>query len=224
MIIFEGKSLYSNFVKSELSNEKYIPVNILDEIPKNCTEEVAIVSTFLNLSTIKADWDLCFIHTHHSSWQQLMVYKQGILNKMKINRVSSKVDLIMQSKDEVFFVAEGKKKYKDFFSSLSEIKKISKSMGDVDKYIDSLVGHKTKKINSFLCNIELPQINSEFFLQKELATIKESIQLRHLNKIIETEYVVIAVFSLNNTTYFKTFFSENFNIELKELFYNVFEK
>ncbi|MCR2100682.1 hypothetical protein [Campylobacter upsaliensis] len=59
ILILNDKEVITSFEISLPIQNNYYPCN-LNIAPKNINEEVAIVSTYLNQSTIKAGWNLCF--------------------------------------------------------------------------------------------------------------------------------------------------------------------
>ena len=102
ILILNGNMCITS-LQIQITTSNYLPRNILSIQPTSSTEEMAIVSTYLNQSTINSNWRLCFIHTHHSSWQQLVIYEGDKEIQQKVDRVSTKVDLIMQ-KDNQFMI------------------------------------------------------------------------------------------------------------------------
>lgn len=209
-VVINGDTFISNFENASANNGNYLPKNIVNEKKKEITEEIAIISTFLQLGSIKSNWDLCFIHTHHSSWQQLILYKNNIISKkIKINRNQEKVDLVMQ-KNNIYFIGEGKKQYRSFFSTKEEVNKISSGIKNILKEIKKNY-HKSKEVCAFICVVEIPEVNSEFFLESTINEIKESIKIGHLDKIVTKNYLVIIVYEINKKTFFKLLFSEIFN-------------
>jgi hypothetical protein len=164
------------------------------------------------------------IAIHHSSWQQIRVrnYK-GVIDTAKIGRNDSKVDLVMQSQENLFFAAEGKKAYTDFFSSTTERAKIEVAFNNIRKLIDDLYGGpNSEKLVAFLCLLDIPEVNSEFFLKAEKRKITDSIAAGHLNKLANQEFLVIGVYTINFVTHFETFYSPNFDVKMKDLFNEIF--
>jgi hypothetical protein len=130
----------------------------------------------------------------------------------KIGRNDAKVDLLMQDKEERFLVAEGKRSYANFFSSAQEKIKIHNAFKNISKIIDDLYASKnTKKITSLICMLDVPALNSDFFLDQERRKIVESIKLGHVSEITDEEFVVIGVYVLNSKTLFELFFSQGFD-------------
>jgi hypothetical protein len=189
------KEPISNFVKNNLTSLK----------PKDSTEEVAVVSTFLNQSTIRANWNLCFIHTHHSSWQQIFI--DGV--QQKINRVSTKIDLIMQDKEK-FMLAEGK----DQYQSILNDNKIKQALKDAGELIDNAYKKNTIKFDAFLYNLNTnPLKDPDFYADREQVTVKEGVLRGHFKDIANhSDYMVIIVYqNSKNQTKFRLVFSPNFN-------------
>ena len=187
---------------------------------------MGVVSTYLQMGVIGSDWDVCMIAIHHSSWQQIRIRdKSDYLDTAKIGRNDSKVDLVMQSQDNVFFAAEGKRKYTDFFSSPTERNKIEAAFNNIRAVIDELYKSKVdKKIISFICLLDVPEVDSKFFLDSEKQKITASIATGHLNKLANQEFVVIGSYTLKGVSKFELFFSERFppdiKIRLVEIFPN----
>lgn len=221
VLIINDSKIYTNFKKSEKSSSLFIPQNLTEIKPKHETEEIAVVSTFLNLGTIKSDWRLCFIHTHHSSWQQLVILKKDISRHLKINRNDSKIDLIMQN-DERFILAEGKEKYESFFNTQKEIDKIRTALINSGSSIDGIMNKNTEKIYSFICLLDIPEINGDFFFEKHINIIEDSVISGHLDQIVNGNYVVIVVYKIKNVTLFKLIFSEQFDMNNKIYFEDIF--
>jgi hypothetical protein len=222
-VVINGDTLITNFNK--VSNEKnnFFPKEIISLKKNNNTEEIAIISTFLQLGSIKSDWDLCFIHTHHSSWQQLILYKNNIISqKLKINRNQDKIDLVMQ-KNDIYLIGEGKKEYRNFFSTKEEIYKISSSIKNISSQIKKNYLN-TYEIYSFICIVNIPEVNSNFFLNSTVDEIEKSIKNDHLEKIVSKDYLVIIVYEINKKTLFKLIFSEIFKSNIKENIINIFSE
>ena len=132
---------------------------------------MAIVSTYLNQSTINSDWELCFIHTHHSSWQQLVIHKGAIAIQQKIDRVSTKVDLIMQQQN-LFMIAEGKNGYYDIIRDT----KIQRAMLLASNKINELYKDENQQFDAFVYNLEtVPEKNPAFYVSQEAKTVKMAI-------------------------------------------------
>jgi hypothetical protein len=189
------KEPISSFVKNNLTSLK----------PKDSTEEVAVVSTFLNQSTIRANWNLCFIHTHHSSWQQIFI--DGV--QQKINRVSTKIDLIMQDKEK-FMLAEGK----DQYQSILNDNKIKQALKDAGELIDNAYKKNTIKFDAFLYNLNTnPLKDPDFYADREEVTVKEGVLRGHFKDIANhSNYMVIIVYqNSKNQTKFRLVFAPNFN-------------
>jgi hypothetical protein len=193
---------------------KYSPVSIQKTIPNGTTEEMAVVSTYLNQSTIKSNWELCFIHTHHSSWQQLVIFDGEKYQQQKNNRISTKVDLIMQQHNQ-FMIAEGKDHYNDILND----EKIKISMKNASDIIDNIYKTTNIKFNAFLYNLPTtPSKDPEYYVDCEEKTVSGGIQLGHFNDISNSDnFVVIIVYSdSNNKTKFRLIYSPKFDITLRK--------
>jgi hypothetical protein len=192
---------------------KYSPVSIQKTTPNGTTEEMAVVSTYLNQSTIKSNWELCFIHTHHSSWQQLVIFDGSKYQQQKNNRVSTKVDLIMQQQNQ-FMIAEGK----DHYNAILNDEKIKLSMENASDTIDKIYKTTNIKFNAFLYNLPTtPSKNPEYYVDCEEKTVAGGIKLGHFNSISNSDnFVVIIVYSdSNNKTRFRLVYSPKFDAILK---------
>lgn len=176
------------------------------------------------MGVIGSDWDVCMIAIHHSSWQQIRIRdKSNYLDTAKIGKNDSKVDLVMQSPDNVFFAAEGKRKYTDFFSSPAERNKIEAAFKNIRKVIDDLYKSKiNKKIASFICLLDVPEVDSKFFLDSERKKISASIAAGHLNTIANQEFVVIGAYTLRGISNFELFFSDKFPDEIHQRLIDIF--
>lgn len=218
-----------------IDNDKFIP-NLPNEItysnydieslisvkPTALTEEMAVVATYLNQTTIKSNWLLCFIHTHHSSWQQLVIYKEDEEIQEKIDRVSTKIDLITQ-KDNIFMLAEGKNNFQDILKD----GKIQKAIEWSSKKIDKLYKNKNFQFDAFIYNLEtIPSKDPEFFANREVGTVSESIKLGHFDDIAFHENFVIIIVYLdeNRKTKFKLVYSPKFNTSMKNILDMEFEQ
>lgn len=209
LLILSNGEIVSQFKLPTAIKTNYFPANIKAVIPHSSTEEVAVVSTYLNQSTIKSDWELCFIHTHHSSWQQISINKV----QQKINRVSTKLDLIMQQND-TFMLAEGKDKYQSILSD----PKIKQAMKNAGGMIDEAYQKVSMKFNAFLYNLSTtPTKDPEYYAKQEVATVTGGIKLGHFNDIAnEDDFVVIIVYiDREKNTRFKLVFSDKFDATLK---------
>ena len=191
----------------------YIPTSIQKTTPNGTTEEMAVVSTYLNQSTIKSNWELCFIHTHHSSWQQLVIFDGSKYQQQKNNRISTKVDLIMQQKNQ-FMIAEGK----DHYNAILNDEKIKTSMKNASDTIDKIYKTTNIKFNAFLYNLPTtPSKNPEYYVDCEEKTVAGGIKLGHFNSISNSDnFVVIIVYSDNSyKTKFRLVYSPKFDSTLK---------
>jgi hypothetical protein len=189
---------------------EHFPASIESVIPSASTEEVAVVATYLNQSTINSNWKLCFIHTHHSSWQQVVIddFQQ------KINRVSTKLDLIMQY-DNQFMLAEAKDRY----NSILTDQKIKKAMQDAGKLIDAMYSKPAKKFNAFLYNLPTsPTKDPDYYAESEASTVAGGIKLGHFKDIaFDKDFVIIIVYAdIKNATRFRLVFSDDFDNKLRD--------
>jgi hypothetical protein len=209
LLLLSNGILIDKFVVPKFTKSGHQPINLLIEKPISSTEEVAVVSTYLNQSTIKSDWNLCFIHTHHSSWQQIVI--EGI--QEKINRVSTKLDLIMQQ-HSLFMLAEGKDKYQSILSD----RKIQQAMKNASETIDALYKSESKKINAFIYNLQTqPDKDPDFYAESEEIMVKGGIERGHFFDIAhDKNFLVIIVYNDSEShTKFKLIFSNNFDLNLK---------
>lgn len=210
ILILDNKDLISTYVASPHQPNHYHPTDIVNEHPLNTTEEVAVVSTYLNQTTIKSDWELCFIHTHHSSWQQIII--SG--HQAKIGRVSTKLDLILQQGNK-FLLAEGKNHYQDILND----PKIRHAITDTEKMIDRLYGQPSLKSAAFLYNLPInPQKNPEHCADEEESKVRKDIELGNFDNVVpHGDYVVIIVYTNSNyETKFRLVFSDGFDADLKK--------
>ncbi len=212
LIILNDSEIYTKLPwKKEFDD--YFPLSLNEVIPISTTEEMAVVSIYLNQSTINAEWKLCFIHTHHSSWQQMVIFKEEKEIQQKIDRVSTKVDLIMQDKD-LFMIAEGKNDYLDIIKD----SKIKRAMCLASEKIDDLFGRANKKFDAFIYNLNtVPKKEPEFYVARESETVKQAIEKGHFADIAYNSFVVIIVYlTEKSTTGFKLIYSPDFDAELKK--------
>ena len=182
--------------------------------PKELTEEMAVVSTFINQTTINSDWKLCFIHTHHSSWQQLVIHAKDKEIQEKIDRVSTKVDLITQNKS-LFMIAEGKNTYADILKD----NKIKRAMTIASNKINFLYKDLNDQFDAFIYNLStVPDKDPEFFATREAETVKKSIELGHFNDIAYHDSFVVIIVYMNSEscTKFKLVYSSKFDSMIKE--------
>lgn len=216
LLILSNGELVSSYKLPTIVATGYAPQGIKAVIPKASTEEVAVVSTYLHQSTIKSNWELCFIHTHHSSWQQIVV--SGV--QQKIHRVSTKLDLIMQHGD-TFMLAEGKDKYQAILGDA----KIKQAMKDAGDTIDRVYKRTSVKFNAFLYNLHTtPTKDPDYYADSEEATVQGGVQRGHFNDIAnEKSFVVIIVYTdKTNCTKFRLVFSDTFEPSLKAQLQNEF--
>lgn len=213
ILIINNRSVYTR-LRNKFNPSNYLPNSLFDAKPLGLTEEMAVVSTYLNQSTIKSNWKLCFIHTHHSSWQQLMIYRGEQEIQEKVDRVSTKVDLIMQQ-DNKFMISEGKNNFQDLLSD----GKIQKAMLLASQKIDELFKASNKQFDAFVYNLHTtPTKNPEFYIDREAQTVKAGMKMGHMEDIAPHEsYVVIIVYvNSESQTKFKLVYSDRFDVELKK--------
>ena len=214
IVIFNDETVVTKFELDEY-NQDYRPKTLKEIMPNTTTEEMGVVSTYLNQSQINADWKLCFIHTHHSSWQQLVIHTpSGEEKQHKIDRVSTKVDLIMQDDTShnfgLFMIAEGK----DAYFELLRDTKIGTAMKDARDLIDQMYKWSNQKFDAFIYNLNtVPQFDPLFYVETEANTIQQAILRGHFKHIAaEENYVIIIVYNdSQNKTGFKLVYSTNFD-------------
>ena len=175
---------------------------------------MAVFSTFINQTTINSDWKLCFIHTHHSSWQQLVIHAKGKEKQEKIDRVSTKVDLIIQNND-LFMIAEGKNTYADILRD----NKIKRAMKIASNKINSLYKRPNDQFDVFIYNLAtVANKDPEFLVTKEAEKVKKSINAGKFNKVAyHDSFLVIIVYkNPEGCTKFKLVYSTKFDPKIKE--------
>ena len=226
VLVMDTKEVISEFKPPLRAYKTHLVDSISKVIPLNTTEDMGVVSTYLQMGVIGSDWDVCMIAIHHSSWQQIRIRDAfNFLDTAKIGRNDSKVDLVMQSPDNIFFAAEGKRKYTDFFSSPAERTKIAAAFNSIRTEIDDLYKSKVeKKIISFICRLDIPEVDSKFFLDAEKQKITTSIKAGHLNNLANQDFVVIGNYTLKGVSKFELFFSEKFSSEIKDRIEEIFSK
>lgn len=210
ILILDDSKLITSYALNKDPQNHYYPTNIVDEHPSSSTEEMAVVSTFLNQSTIKSNWELCFIHTHHSSWQQISIGG----NQAKIGRVSTKLDLIMQQSNQ-FMLAEGKNQYLDLLSD-PKIQQAMQSAGDL---VDRLYRQPNLKFDALLYNLATnPHKDPEYYANLEEAKVQGAIKLGHFNDVAEHDNFVIIIVYIgdDHQTKFRLVFSNHFDANLKK--------
>lgn len=213
ILIINNESIFMN-LDNEHEYKEHSVESIESTKPLGLTEEMAVVSTFLNQSAINSNWKLCFIHTHHSSWQELVIHALKEDIQEKINRVSKKVDLIIQDKD-LFMIAEGKKSYYDIFTD----DKIKKAMRLASKKIDFLYKDENKKFDAFIYNLnKTAEKDMDFCANKEAEKIKEDMEKERFKKFAfhESFVVIIVYLDSDNCTKFKLVYSPKFDLKIKE--------
>ena len=213
LLIFDNKTIYTDFETSEYQSD-FVPQSIHDVTPLSNTEEMAVVSTYLNLSTISSDWKLCFIHTHHSSWQQMVVHKEdGAEIQHKIDRKSTKVDLVMQNNQVVFMFAEGKNNYLDIIRD----KKIRKALKNTSALIDTMYQSPNFKFDTFIYNLSSVEgKDPDYYAEKECQTISDAINSGRFNNIAYNKnFAIVIVYHKANKTAFRIVYSPDFDNILK---------
>ncbi len=214
IIIFNDTTLLTDYPYT-YPTTNYIPSSILLERPSTTTEEMNVVSTYLNLSTIRSNWQLCFIHTHHSSWQQLIIHNPKEKTQHKIDRVFTKPDLIMQDISWHFMVAEGKDQYLDLLRD----GKIRKAMENSAGLIDMLCKVNHTRFNAFMYNLPTePSKDPQYYVDCEVDKIEGAIQRGHFDTIaFEKDFVIIIVYlDQEYRTRFKLVYSKDFTPALKK--------
>ncbi|HEC1569673.1 TPA: hypothetical protein R1X71_000652 [Campylobacter upsaliensis] len=209
ILILNDKEVITSFEISPPIQNNYYLYN-LNIAPKNINEEVAIVSTYLNQSTIKADWNLCFIHTHHSSWQQITINNE----QEKIPRVSTKLDLIMQDKN-VFMLAEGKNQYNEILKD----GKIKSAMKNSSAIINQMYDGENLQFDALIFNLPTtPSKDPEYYADCKVSAILGAIKRGHFNDIVfHKDFVIIIVYlDSHNHTKFKLVFSNDFDENLRD--------
>lgn len=216
ILIINNSKVVTN-LKNEIHDTDFIPKSISEVHPTGKTEEMAIVATFLTQTTIKDDWTLCFIHTHHSSWQQLVIHNDGQDVQHKIDRISTKVDLITQYPDKnnsLFMVAEGKNNYQDLLRD----GKIRTAMEKAGEQIRELCKLNHIKFDAFIYNLDtVPDKDPEYYADKEVEKVVGAIELGHFDDIaFESNFVIIIVYNnAHGKTAFKLVYSTDFDAQIK---------
>ena len=214
ILVLNGNAIFTR-LQNEITTSNYIPRNLLSIKPSSSTEEMAIVSTYLNQSTISSDWKLCFIHTHHSSWQQLVIYDGSKEIQQKIDRVSTKVDLIMQQNNQ-FMIAEGKNSFVDIIAD----PKIKTAMIWTSNKIDQLYKKQNFQFDAFIYNLRTdPDKDPDFYVEKEVEKVLGAIERNHFGNIANHDSFVIIIVYLceHNKTKFKLVYSPRFDVEMKSI-------
>ena len=224
VLVMDTKEVISEFKQPVKRHQAHRIDSISNLSALNSTEDVGVISTYLQMGVIASDWDVSMISIHHSSWQQIRIRdKVDFLDTAKIGRNSSKVDLVMQSPDNVFLAAEGKRKYTDFFSSPAERSKIEAAFSNILDVIDDLYKEKIEeKIVCFICMLDIPEVDPDFFLESEKQKISSSIAAGHLDRLANQEFVVIGNYTQGGVSKFELFFSASFpvsnRIRLEKIF------
>lgn len=210
LLILNDNQLISAYNSLPSCKKEYFPTCLQDIHPLGFTEEMAIVATFLQLSTIKADWRLCFVHTHHSSWQQVII--DG--HQEKIHRKSTKIDLLMQQ-GNTFMLAEGK----NYYNEIARDRKIKRAMEATGEVVDRLHGPENLKFDAFIYNLNMVgQDSLKQCLECELQKIQNDIKQNGFSRSAHHEnYVVIIVYvDQSYQTNFKLVFSDDFDADLRQ--------
>ncbi len=217
-IVLAGNEVISKFKPYAQVFEPNSIEKLISMQPINTTEDSGLTSTYVQLTNLVGGWNVCMIAIHHSSWQQIRLRnEQKILKTAKIGRNDAKVDLVLQDDSNSFLAAEGKRTYGDFFRSAQEKEKISQAFLNIYALIDKLFGTSNNQIiTSFICLLDVPKVNSSFFLGKERQKIHESIKLGHISEITDQEFVLIGVYVLDRQTRFELFFSSDFDNDVKQ--------
>lgn len=216
ILIINNNQVITNLKKTDITETHFVPKSIQDVHPMGTTEEVGIVSTYLTQTNIKDNWQLCFIHTHHSSWQQFVIHNDTKDTQSKIHRKSTKVDLITQYPDKnstLFMIAEGKNNYQDLLRD----KKIRTAMKTASEHINS---NNHISFNAFIYTLNTVQNNNpEYYAKKEAETVADAIRLGHFDDIaFEPNFVIIIVYNdIHGKTAFKLVYSSNFDKHIKAI-------
>ena len=213
-ILIIDNSICITNLPNEQTISNYMPNSIITTKPIAVTEETAVVSTYLNQTTINSNWQLCFIHTHHSSWQQLVIYRTDKTIQQKIDRVSTKVDLILQQNNK-FMISEGK----DNFQDIIRDDKIKTAMYLASKKIDELYNNINQQFDAFVYNLHTtPSKEPDFYVNREAETVQAAMEKHHFSDIAHHESFLVIIVYLNdkNQTQFKLVYSPKFDKKLKE--------
>jgi len=213
ILIINGTTLITS-LNNNLTTSNYMPNNLISTSPQSLTEEMAVVSTYLNLSTIKSNWQMCFIHTHHSSWQQLVIHNDSQNAQHKVDRVTTKVDLILQ-KDNIFMICEGKNSFKDIIND----PKIQTAMIWGSDQINKLYKKNNLQFDAFVYNLSTNSAqNLDINLALEINNVQAYINRNKFDTIAyHKDYVIIIVYIDNGQTKFKLVYSPSFNPSLKKM-------
>jgi hypothetical protein len=224
ILVLDSKETVDEFKSSSKKYDTHSIQSISAVTRIQRTEDMGLLSTYLQMGVIASDWDVCMIAVHHAPWQQIRLRDNvNILDTRKILRDEAKLDLVMQSKDNVFFAAEGKKNFSDFFNT-KEQEKIALAFQNTQNIIDSLYkSNGNLKIISFICLLEAPEIGTDIFLKAERQKILDTIKSGGLDKIAKQEFVVIGVYTRENLTNFEVFYSRNFPITMQTRMNEIFE-
>lgn len=216
ILIINNSQVVTRF-NNEIHDTDFVLKSISEVHPTGKTEEMAIVATYLTQTTIKDNWTLCFIHTHHSSWQQLVIHNDGQDVQHKIDRISTKVDLITQYPDKnnsLFMVAEGKNNYQDLLRD----GKIRTAMEKAGEQIRELCKLNHIKFDAFIYNLDtVPDKDPEYYAEKEVEKVVGAIELGHFDDIaFESNFVIIIVYNkAHGKTAFKLVYSTDFDAQIK---------
>jgi hypothetical protein len=224
-LVIDGQTVISSFQPSEKTFDNNLLSSLLDAQPLQLTEDTSLTSTYLQLSASAGSWRVSMIAIHHSSWQQISIKTDsGSIVQGTIGRNDSKVDLVMQGNNRTFLTAEGKRSFNQFFSTPQEKTKIRQAFENIKSTIEFLLKTSDfKQIVSLTCLLEVPETNSEFFLEFERRKIAEASQNGIISEIAGDEFVVIGVYVQDNETKFELFFSNSFDEDLMKLLQSEFQ-
>lgn len=214
ILILNNSTVITNFEKSCFCSD-FIPQTLLSTVPQSKSEECAVVSTFLNLTTISSDWVLNFIHTHHSSWQQMVVHRDsGEVMQHKIERNSSKIDLVLQTTSGLFMLAEGKNNYFDIIRD----PKIQGAMRAMSVLVCDMYGKPCTMFDTFIYNLAtVADKDPDYYAQREVEMVEGAIGLGHFSNIANSEnFVVIIVYDRGDKTCFKLVYSPDFDTKIRQ--------
>jgi hypothetical protein len=211
LILIKSKLFYrlNKFVNTKSSNLNYVPTQ------KKLTEEAGVVSFFIPVGNSTNNYEISFIHTHHSSWQQFIIRNKLGISRTKINRISTKLDLVMQ-KNDTFILSEGKLEFDDFFISPTEILKIQTAFIETEKEINKIFNDKSEIYKSFICTIPNSKSLSLGEIKTKLEYIESKFKNNIFNKIVNDNYFLCVVYVLNGKTNYVLHFSKLFDSTMKK--------
>jgi hypothetical protein len=211
LILIKSKLFYrlNKFVNTKSNNLNYAPTQ------KKLTEEAGVVSFFIPVGNSTNNYEVSFIHTHHSSWQQFIIRNKLGISRTKINRISTKLDLVMQ-KNDTFILSEGKLEFDDFFISPNEILKIQTAFIETEKEINKIFNDKTEIYKSFICTIPNSKSLSLGEIKTKLEYIESKFKNNIFNKIVNDNYFLCVVYVFNGQTKYVLHFSKLFDSNMKK--------